>query len=270
MYVCVCASSRRSWGASAPVRGKAETLCAAPCRPAASGSTAWEKTLCSTASAPSPASWRERWRYVDWSQIRAPAAAAPRQRSDRVLLFEAGYESRPPKTWSFHCHSFHCDCFHSNASLFLPPGPREGCDRHRPPPPPEPDQHLQRGRPAEALEALRAFKRRLDVLALHAAPPAQFFGEGGASLLGDCELLFMLTVSSARLSRGEPSYFSFFCSTMRVCGSRAVFTESFSRLSSHGWIWKRFESSRLVVSTLEKLFKWSRLTNNNLKLFTTL
>lgn len=36
-----------------------------------------------------------------------------------------------------------------------PPGPREGRDRHRPPPAPEPDRHLQRGRSAEALEALR-------------------------------------------------------------------------------------------------------------------
>jgi len=36
-----------------------------------------------------------------------------------------------------------------------PPGPREGRDRHRPPPAPEPHQHLQRGRAAEALEALR-------------------------------------------------------------------------------------------------------------------
>lgn len=34
-------------------------------------------------------------------------------------------------------------------------GPREGRDRHRPPPSPEPHQHLQRGWPAEALEALR-------------------------------------------------------------------------------------------------------------------
>lgn len=38
--------------------------------------------------------------------------------------------------------------------LLLPPDPREGCDRHRPSPPPEPHWHLQRGRPAEALEAL--------------------------------------------------------------------------------------------------------------------
>lgn len=35
-------------------------------------------------------------------------------------------------------------------------GPREGRDRHRPPPSPEPHQHLQRGWPAEALEALRS------------------------------------------------------------------------------------------------------------------
>ena len=41
-----------------------------------------------------------------------------------------------------------------NFYQYLPAGAREGRDRHRAPPPPEPHQHLQWGRAAEALEAL--------------------------------------------------------------------------------------------------------------------
>lgn len=57
-------SACRSWGVSAPVKGKAVTLCVAHCLPVESGSTVWERTLCSTASAQSLASWRERSRCV--------------------------------------------------------------------------------------------------------------------------------------------------------------------------------------------------------------
>lgn len=55
--------------------------------------------------------------------------------------------------------------FLTHVSPLLPPGPREGCDRHRPPPPPEPHRHLQRGRSAEALEALMCCpETEMDVL----------------------------------------------------------------------------------------------------------
>ena len=63
----------RLWGVSVRVRGKVVTLCAVPCHPVGSGSTALGKTLCSTASAQSPANWRELWRYVPrgWMETEA-------------------------------------------------------------------------------------------------------------------------------------------------------------------------------------------------------
>lgn len=68
------------------------------------------------------------------------------------------------------CFHFHCQWI-KWFLLFLPSGPREGCDRHRPPPPSEPHRHLQWGWSAETLEALRCWTElRLDVLTQQLLP----------------------------------------------------------------------------------------------------